>query len=162
LTIEANTHEAGLALRDQVLRALHATVWKPLEPQPVVLVKVEDRFPEAYDFECDRELSEIKDTLDDADFCYWELLQAPNKELYIEGRVPFRVPRLAKWVYEQRARITGAMPHYTVGVGHWLDEDDRDPTCNQVHETVQNTILPAIGARDVRARIISAHPAQHP
>jgi hypothetical protein len=36
-------------------------------------------------------------------------------------------------------------------VGHWQEEPHRTPTCDQAHETVQTTILPALGARNVRA-----------
>lgn len=131
-----DAEKAYLAMRDRVLLALNGRVWKPLEPQPVSLIKLQGRFPAAYEFECDLEIWAIKKTLDDADFWPWEARQEEPLGLYLEG--PGRI------------RIVGAKPSYRIEVGNWQDEPDRIPSCDQVHETVQNTILPAIGARNVR------------
>ena len=147
-----DAEEAYLALRGRVLRALNATVWKPLEPQPVSLIKPEGRFPDAYEFDCDLDLWKIKGILDDADFWYWEALKQQPLGLYLEGRIPFRIAGQFTWGLKERIRIAGDKPSYTIEVVHWQDEASRVPTCDQVHETIQNTILPAIWARNVRGR----------
>jgi hypothetical protein len=131
----ADAEKAYLAMRDRVLLALNGRVWKPLEPQPVSLIKLQGRFPAAYEFECNLDIWAIKRTLDDADFWSWETRQEEPLGLYLDGGV---------------ARIVGDKPSYRIEVGNWQDEPDRIPSCDQVHETVQNSILPAIGARNVR------------
>ena len=42
------------------------------------------------------------------------------------------------------------MPVFTVEVGRWENLRGCRLSCDQVHEAVQNTILPAIGARHLR------------
>ena len=135
LTVAAASPAVSLALHDQVLEALHATVWKPLEPRSVALVKPGGRFPSAYRFVSDLELSAIKRLFDDAGFWSWETRQSPQLGVYLEGRTPVRT---------RSVRIRGAMPDYTIEVGEW-------PGSEHIHEAVQTTLLPAIGARDVRA-----------
>jgi hypothetical protein len=137
-------------LLNLILEALQASEWKPLQPQPVTLITVLDGFPESYLFDCDRSLKEIKKALDDADFWYWELFQNPARVLHIEGRIPFLAAGRIIANSKERVRISGDKPTYTVEVGRWSDEAARLPTCDEVHETVQNTILSAIGAHNVR------------
>jgi hypothetical protein len=48
-------------------------------------------------------------------------------------------------------RLSGAQALYKIEVGRWEDTPGRVPTCDEVHEIVQATILPALGARHVRA-----------
>jgi hypothetical protein len=156
LTISLQTPEASgveeeyRALRDKVLLALDAKVWKPLEPQPVSLVMRNGRFPAAYEFECDLSLAEIADLLTDSRLWSWEL-HRDSSGTYIEGRIPFRIAGKFQWNCKERLRLTGDPPRYKMEVGHWQDAQDRVPLCDQVHETVQTTILPALGARNVRA-----------
>lgn len=144
----AGAEKAYLALRDTVLRALKGRVWKPLTPQRVTLVKLEGRFPAAYEFECDLGMAEIKGTFDDADFGHWEALEKEPHGFHLEGWLPFR---LAGRAGSGVVRITGKQPCYRIEVVPWQVEPDRAPACDQLHETVQNTLLPAIGARHVRA-----------
>jgi hypothetical protein len=135
LTVTAASPSESLALRDRVLEALHATLWKPLEPQPVALIKPEGRFPSAYHFASDLELSEIKRVLDDAEFWSWETRQSPRLGVYLEGRTPVRT---------RSVRIRGAKPAYTIEVGEW-------PGSEHIHEAVQTTLLPALSARHISA-----------
>ncbi len=148
---EEDLEYASRELRDQVLDALRGRIWKPLQPQPVVLIKVKGRFPSGYEFECDRTMAEIKGTLDDADFWYWDTVRREPQGLCLEGRIPFSRGGPAIWNAKERLRISGERPSFSIEVGPWKDEPQRVPSCDQVHEIVQNTILPAIGARNVRA-----------
>jgi hypothetical protein len=145
-----DAEQACLALRDRVVLALRGKVWKPLAPQPISLIKAQDRFPAAYEFECELEILHIKWFLEDADFWSWQAREEAPFGMVLEGRVPFRLGGKFNWRYKERLRVTGGKPSYRIEVGHWDDEAGRVPTCDQVHETVQNTILPAIGARSVR------------
>ena len=136
------------ALRDKVLTALNASVWKRLEPQPVALVKV---FPAAYEFDCDRTMDEMKRTLDNADFWWWETVLRGSQGICREGRIAFQRAGRPIGNSKQRVVIRGERPSYSIEIGHWQDELDRTPSCDQVHEIVQTMILPAIGAHRVRA-----------
>lgn len=157
LTIVLKGREGGdaerswLELRDQVLQALDATIWKPLEPQPVALVKLEGAFPAAYEFECDLGMREIKKILDDAEFWFWEAFQKPMLGLYLDGRIPFQMGGRPVPGSKERIRITGIRPNYKMEIVNWQDERGRNPTFDEVHEALQFTMLPAIGARNVRA-----------
>lgn len=131
-----DSEKAYLALREKVLRALQGQVWKPLEPQPVSLIRPEGRFPAAYQFECDLGIGAIKHIFDDAEFWYWEAREKEPLGYHLEAH--------------NGVRIVGQRPNYRIDVGHWEDKPG-GIRCDQVHETVQNTILPAIGARNVRA-----------
>jgi hypothetical protein len=144
--------EAYHALRSKVLQVLNGTLWKPLEPQSVSYVKVQGRFPAAYQFDCDLSLAMIQDRLEDADFWCFESRRHVTFGVSIEGRIPFRLAGKPKWNYPERIRITGDQPNYTIEVGIWRDEPDRTPTCEQIHKIVQSTILPAIGARNLRPK----------
>jgi hypothetical protein len=154
-----DARQAYVALRQEVVLALHGQVWIPLEPQPVSLIRTADGFPGAYEFESDLDLMSIKITLDAATFSHpalsaawhweWGWPQEAPLAKHLEGRVPFRTGGKVKW--NRNARIVGDKPSYRIEVGHWDDEADCVPTCGQIHETIQNTILPAIGARNVRA-----------
>jgi hypothetical protein len=146
----ADVDEEYRSIRDKVLVALEAKVWKPLEPQPVSLVKPNDRFPAAYEFECDLRFDQIVTLLTDSRLWHWEA-QRISSVTYIEGRIPFRIASKFEWNCKERLRLTGDPPGYKMEVGRWQDAPDRVPTCDQVHETVQTTILPALGARNVRA-----------
>ncbi len=147
------------ALRDKVLVALNASVWEPLVPQPVSLIRVDGSFPAHYEFESDLSLSEIDVLLTDSDFSLppstaiwqWSWLQHASSDPYIEGRIPFLLAGQVQWNLRDRIRLIGNRPHYKLEVGHWSDLADRTPTCDQVHEAVQTTILPALKARNVRA-----------
>src|SRR5438876_478421 len=68
----SNAEIEWVTFRGAVLAALHGTLWKPLEPQPVVLVRQDGRFPAAYEFDCDLEMPQIQRVFEDADFWYWE------------------------------------------------------------------------------------------
>ena len=152
LTMRLKTPEAEkvyLALREKILHELGGTIWKRLEPQPVSLVKLDGQFPAAYDFDCDLEIEDIKKTYDDAEFWSWQAFQKEPLGLCLEGRVPFRVAGELNWKLKERIRITGHKPSYRIEVGKWQDAPDRKPSCEEVHLIVQNTILPAIGARNV-------------
>jgi hypothetical protein len=146
----AGVEEEYRAVRDKVLLALDAKVWKPLEPQPVSLVKPNGRFPAAYEFECDLSFAQIENLLADSRLWNWEV-QRDSSDTYIEGRIPFRIAGKFQWNCKERLSLAGDLPRYKMEVGHWQDTPDRVPTCDQVHETVQTTILPALGARNVRA-----------
>jgi hypothetical protein len=135
------------AIRGQVLAALKASVWKPLEPQPVSLIKVDGRFPAHYEFECDLSFGEIERLLTDSDFWYW----IGYPERYIEARIPFLIAYKTQWNGREGIHIIGNRPHYRMEVGYWKDAPDVTPTCGQVHEIAQTTILPALQARNVRA-----------
>ena len=138
-------------LRDQVLEALDGKVWTPLQSQTVTLIKLNGQFPPSYEFECDRSMAEIKRTLDDAEFWYWETVRRQPPGVCLEGRIPFRRAGQIIANPKERVRIIGDKPSFSIEVGHWEDEPQRDPSCDQVHEVVQNTLLPGIGAHDVRA-----------
>jgi hypothetical protein len=146
----ADVEEEYRAIRDKVLLALDAKVWKPLEPQPVSLVTPNGRFPAAYEFECDLSFAQIENLLADSRLWYWEI-QRDSSVTYIEGRIPFRIAGKVQWNCKERVRLVGDLPRYKMEVGHWQDAPDRVPTCDQAHETIQTTILPALGARNVRA-----------
>lgn len=146
----ADVEEEYRAIRDKVLLALDAKVWKPLEPQPVSLVKPNGRFPAAYEFESGLSLDQIVKLLTDSQLWYWEV-RRDSSGTYIEGRIPFGIAGNVQWNSKERVRLVGDLGGYTMEVGHWQDAADRVPTCDQVHETVQTTILPALGARNVRA-----------
>jgi hypothetical protein len=148
---ENDLDQAYRGLRDQVLDALEGRIWKPLQPQKVNLIKLEGRFPSSYEFECDRTLAEIKTTLDDADFWYWEIFKRQPQGFYVEGRIPFTRSGQPILNAKERLRIVGEKPTFSIEAGHWEDERGRAPSCDEVHEILQNTILPAIGARNVRA-----------
>ena len=136
-----NTEEAYLALRDEVIRALGARLWKPLEAQPVSLIQP---FPEAYDFESDLGQMDILSLLEDAQHWHWQS-DGPS----LRGSIRFRVAgETPKW--KGQLRIVGEGPRYTITVGRWPDEYGVLTTCDEVHETVQTTVLPAIGAQNVR------------
>ncbi len=156
LTIVLKGRERGDAerawhvLRDQVLQALEATIWKPLEPQPVALVRMDGAFPAVYEFDCDLGMREIKKILDDAEFWFWEAFQKPALGHYLDGRIPFQVAGRALPGSKERVRITGVQPNYRMEIINWKDERGRNPTFHEVHETLQSTMLPAIGARNVR------------
>jgi hypothetical protein len=124
------------ALRAQMLSVLGGVIWKPLEPQPVELVRPGGQFPEAYRFESDLDIREIKRVLDDAAFWYWD----PQRDAEHGLRL----------VAFGRVVLTGSKPEFSVAVGHWDALPRCSLTCDQVHEAVQNTILPAFGARNVR------------
>ncbi len=159
----ASAKKAYLALRDKVLQALRAKVWEPLKAQPVSLVKPYGRFPVAYEFECDLGIELIKSTFDEADFGYWEARRTEPLGLYLEGLIPFRLAESAGrkskkhtiqgvWLREYDfVRIIGDRPSYRIEVGRRQRESDPIPSCDQLHERVQNTLLPAIGARNLRA-----------
>ncbi len=132
----AGAKKACPALRDRVLRALKGRVWQPLKPQRVSLIKAQGRFPAAYEFECDLGIGDIRGVFDDADFWYWEARQTEPLGFHLEAH--------------NGVRIIGEQPSYRIEVGNWPDEPGR-VRCDQVHKTVQNTILPAIGARNLRA-----------
>lgn len=146
------------ALRDQVLAALSASLWKPLEPQPVSLVTVEGRFPPHYEFECHLGLAEIHVLLTDADFSlpagtafwYWNWVRRTSGNPYLEGRIPFSLAGRVQWDCAEQIRLIGVRPRYKLQVGRWSGPADRTPTCDQVHEAIQTTILPALQARHVR------------
>jgi hypothetical protein len=146
----ADVEEEYRTVRDKVLVALDAKVWKPLEPQPVALVKPNGLFPAAYEFECDLGFDQIVKLLTDSRLWNWDV-QRDSSVTYIEGRIPFRIAGKFQWNCKERLRLTGDLGGYRMEVGHWQDAPDRVPTCDQVHETVQTTILPALGARNVRA-----------
>jgi hypothetical protein len=148
---EEDLEDAYRELRDQVLKALEGRMWKPLQPQTVTLIKLKGRFPSSYEFECDRTMTEIKGTLDDAEFWYWETVRRQPQGLCLEGRIPFSRAGRAIWSAKERLRITGEKPSFSIEVGLWEDEPQCIPSCDQVHEMVQNTLLPAIGAHNVRA-----------
>src|SRR5438105_3424055 len=76
ITLNSGGEAESLALRSEVLAALGGVVWKPLEPQPVELVRPGGRFPDAYTFECHLNMWQIKRVLDDAEFWYW----APQRD----------------------------------------------------------------------------------
>ena len=152
LTITVQSPDPGqvfLSLRDRVLGALHATVWKPLEPQPVELVKIGDGFPASYNFDCEREIEGIQDILQDAQFWYWEPAIDPVLGYHMEGRIHFRRDGKIDWTCRERVRISGSPPRYRVDVGHWPDQPGRTPSCDDAHQRVQDTILPVIGAHNV-------------
>jgi hypothetical protein len=146
------------ALRDKVLVALNASVWKPLVPQPVSLVRVDGSFPAHYEFESDLSLSEIDLLLTDSEFSLppstaiwqWNWLQSASPNPYIEGRIPFSFAGQVQWNLREGIRLIGNQPRYKLEVGHWSDVADRTPTCDQVHEAIQTTILPALKARNIR------------
>lgn len=146
---ETDLEPAYLALRDRVLAALHGKLWKRLEPQPVTLVTLDGRFPAAYEFECDLTIQDIKEVLDEAAFWSWQAGVGQPYGYHVVGSVPFRLAGQYKWNYHQKVRILGDRPRYKIEVGHWPDEPDHTPSCAEVHEIVQNTILPALGARNV-------------
>jgi hypothetical protein len=127
-------HTAGNAdpLLAAVLAALDATVWKPLEPQPVPLRRP---FPAAYRFTCERSLRDIQTLLENADFWYWERKRDHQTHDRLEGRVPGHPG--------QSVRISGEPPAFLIEVGHW-------PGSDEIHTAVQNTILPALGATAIR------------
>jgi hypothetical protein len=147
----ANLEQTYHELRGQVLEALHGSLQQRLTPQPVTLIKSQGRFPLAYRFECDRSLAEIKRTLDDAEFWFWETVRCQTHGLCVEGRIPFR--RAGKDIFnaKDKIRIIGEKPSFVIEVGHCEDQVDRTPKCDQIHETVQNTILPGIGAHHVQS-----------
>ena len=159
----ASAKKAYLVLRDKVLRALRGRVWEPLKSQAVSLVKPYGRFPPAYEFECDFGIELIKSTFEEADFGYWEARRTEALGLYLEGWIPFRLAEKAGRKSKQRTVqgvwlpeydyvwIFGDSPSYRIEVGRRENEPDRSPGCDQLHETVQNTLLPAIKARNVRA-----------
>jgi hypothetical protein len=148
LTVRLGTPEASSAesefhaLRDTVLAALDASIVKPLEPQPVSLIRVDGRFPVQYAFECTLGLAEIHRLLSESDFSvpagtaswYWSWFGYGTPSPRIECR--------ARWDGTERILISGDAPHFRLDVGHWSD---------QVHEAVQTTILPALNAHNVRA-----------
>jgi hypothetical protein len=136
--------------RDRVLAALKGRVWEPLRARAVALVQVDGRFPAGYRFECDSTLDEIKATLDDSEFWYWETIRRPPQGVCLSGRVPFRRGGQAIVNSKERVWISGETPRFSIEVGHWAEESGRVPSCDQVHEMVQSTLLPGIGARDVR------------
>jgi len=146
----ADVEEEYRAVRDKVLVALDAKVWKALEPQPVCLVKSNGQFPAAYEFECDLGFDQIVKLLTDSQLWYWEI-RRDSSGRYIEGRIPFGAGGQVQWNFKERVRLAGDVGGYKMDVGKWQDPADRVPTCEQVHETVQTTILPALGARNVRA-----------
>ena len=162
VTEGVDIEEEYRALREKVLLALDAKVWKPLEPQPVSLVSRNGRFPAAYEFECDLSFAQIENLLIDSRLWSWEV-QRGSSVTYIEGRIPFRIASKFQWNCKERLRLTVDPPGYKMEVGHWQDAPDCVPTCDQVHETVQTTILPALGARNVRAAETSVtQPATKP
>jgi len=148
---EADVEEEYRAVLDKVLVALDAKVWKPLQPQPVSLIKPNGRFPAAYEFECDLGIAQIEKLLADSELWYWEVRGSHSSVTHIEGRIPFRIGGKVQWNCKERVRLIGDRPCYKMEVGHWPEEPDRMPTCDQAHEIVQTTILPALGARNVRA-----------
>ncbi len=148
---EADCERASQELRDQVVEALNGWIWKPLEPQPVTLIQPQGRFPAAYEFECDCSLEDIQRTLENADFWFWESIRRPPEGICLKGRIPFRQDGQPLAAAKERVWILGERPDFRIEVGHWVDEPGRIPSCAQVHEWVQNTILPAIGAYRVRA-----------
>jgi hypothetical protein len=134
-------------VRDQVLSALDASLWKPLEPQPVSLpIELAD----AYQFECDLNLAEMEKLLKNSGLWYWEALPNSPPQTYVGGRIPFQMGGQVDWNY-RKVHIEEEDPGYRIFVGRWVDSPDRTPTCREVHDTVLGTILPALGARQVRA-----------
>jgi hypothetical protein len=146
-----DTEQTYIALREKVLTAINANIWKPLEPQPVFLIKLFDGFPAAYEFESEFGIGKIKSVLYDSELWYWEQYKRPSGELYFEGRIPFRLTGKERPSAKVRIHLTGDRPAYKIEVGRWPDEPGQAPTCDQVHETVQSTLLPALGARIIRA-----------
>lgn len=120
------------SILQQILEALNARVWKALEPQPVELVARNGTFPAAYDFDCALAMDQIYKFLTDTDLWFWELLRQGSMR-YIAGRVT--------GMKGSTVRITGEPLVYRIELG---------ALPNEVHETVQTTILPALGARNVR------------
>lgn len=148
---EEDLADAYRELRDRVLKALEGRMWEPPPPQAVRLIRLKGRFPSSYYFDCDRTIAEIKGMLDDAGFWYWETVRRQPQGLCLEGRIPFRRAGRVIWSARERIRISGEEQRYVIEVRHWEDEPQRIPSCDQIHELVQNTVLPAIGARNVRA-----------
>jgi hypothetical protein len=147
----AESEEQSRVVRDKLLAALGAKIWKPLEPQPVSLIKTNGRFPATYEFDCGLSLAQVETLLTDSTFWYWERRMHNSSEVCLEGRIPFHSSGKALWNCSERVRLSGGPPSYKVAVGHWLNPAGRTPTCDQVHEIVQSTILPALGARNLRA-----------
>ena len=140
VVLKGADHAAGaeLAVRDAALGALDARLWTPLEPQRVALVKDEGRFPPLYELECNLELHEIKRILDDAELGSWELYEKPRGCFFLRGTLP-------PYGRPQRAvRIRGTKPRYRLEVDGRAANDD-------LHELIQTTLLPGIGARNLRA-----------
>ena len=98
-------------LRDEVLNALNGYVWKPLEAQPVELIRVPDGFPARYKFDSERTLSEIKAILDDSAFWSWEAMYQPKGRLCLEGRIPVQMAGTPDHNSKKLVRIFGHKPH---------------------------------------------------
>ena len=146
------------ALRDKVLVALAASLWKPLAPQSVSLIRIDGQFPAHYRFESELSLAEIHDLLTDSDFSLpagtalwqWNGFLHASPDPYIEGRIPFLSAGRVRWDGRDRIRLIGNRPHYRLRSATGADPAGRTPTCHQVHEAIQTTILPALKARNVQ------------
>jgi hypothetical protein len=75
MPVRRDVQQEFQALREKLLRVLSATIWKPLERQPVSIIKPGDRFPAAYEFECDLSIEEIANILIDSELWQWDLFQ---------------------------------------------------------------------------------------
>src|SRR5206468_7290405 len=93
--------------RDRVIEALRGRIWEPLPARAVALIQVDGRFPAGYQFECDRTLAEIKATLNDSEFWYWEAIRRPPQGICLAGRVPFQRGGQAVVNSKERVWISG-------------------------------------------------------
>jgi hypothetical protein len=148
----ADGEQEYLAVRQKVLQALGGRLWQPLEPQPMSPIKPNGRFPDAYEFESDLGIGDIKKILDDAEFWDWHyiFINRLSSETCLASET-----YLASG-YRRNIRIIGSRQKFRIEVGNWQDAPNCHQNSDQVHETVQNTILPAIGARNIRAAEIPA------
>ena len=123
------------------------------------LIRGASNFPAAYDVECNLSLPQIRTSLAGVfDLWHWQLMwhtvegrrgKEPRFDA-VEGRIPFRRAGRLMFDTPELVRITGERPAYTAHVGLWPDETERTPSCGEVHATVQQLILPLLGARNVR------------
>jgi len=154
----SNVEEAYHDLREQILQALGAELWKPLEPQAVVLVKPNGQFPAAYEFESNLSMEGIKYKLQNAKFWSWEDFYANGSSgaiclqatVWLRALDPYAMARGPKQSPRQTVRLLAEAGSFKIEVGRWEDDPASTTTCDQVHEIVQTTILPAVGAFNVR------------
>jgi HEAT repeat protein len=168
IPVRIDADEAYRDLREQILQALGAELWKPLEPHAVVLVKPNGQFPADYEFESDLDMEGIKYKLDNSRFWYWEEFYANGSsgDTCLEANVWLRAFDPADGAHwsgqkqqpRQKVRILEESGSFKIEVGRWDDDPMWTTTCDQMHETVQTTILPAIGAFDVRPAATGVRP----
>ena len=127
-----------LKIRQRLLDALGAHLWKPLKPQPVTLIKPDGRFPDAYEFESDLGIRDIEALLNDSEYGTWGtvFINRLSSETCLEGYYG--------------VRIFGTRGNFRIEVGKRPSPDHSSIPWENVNEAVQNTILPAIGARRIR------------